>query len=63
MRKTYEPHQQTTTTEHQVPDLKTGANKCSGFKCFNRYQPSPLPEIIVQLHNIERPYCKMATYV
>lgn len=40
MRTTHEPHQQTTPTEHHVPDLK-GANKCSHFKRFKMCQPSP----------------------
>ena len=43
---TYEPHQQTTTTKHQIPDLKQ-MQTMQGFKGLNRYQSSPLPETMV----------------
>ena len=39
----YEPHQQTTTTEHQTPDL--GQVHSSGFKRFNGTKPPPLSKI------------------
>ena len=52
-RKICEPHQQTTTTEHQVSDLVQLKTK-QRVQTFNRNQPSTLPETKVKHHNIER---------
>ena len=54
-RNTYEPHQETTTTEHQIPDLGQVQTIAAGLNVLMVPNlNAPLSEIIVYHHNVER---------
>ena len=46
-RNTYEPHQQTTTTEHQVPDLGQVQTNAAGLNVLKVPNLHPFSETIV----------------